>query len=637
MNLPKYCAAAALPLLAGTPILYADAENLAGIHWWGLKPGTNSYAQGIDDAPATLLDSARSGGWDVETLLTDMNPWDTGSFYQPLYDDLRANKNVSVITRVDYKWGHTVPSPAELSAAAWANKVRDDIYNQVKQGGRIFQIGNEPNLLGEGQGWANQQITPAGYAEIYRSVRNAIRAAPQGAAGTPQVLLAPVSPGGVVDGVRWKSGIDWLKETIAAFPDKSEIDGIAIHAYGGGTGQAAIDSFRLGLAEQMEAIDAAGLSHVPVYISEWNKDMPGFPAADEAAAAQFVRDAFKVVDTWNKRPGNHNIVSMSYFVHDDADVNNTGGWDTYSLEYWKNHGNAEGTNGDLYTAFKQSAAAGYKAGLAGTRPMPAGVSVLDDFKIDQGRFYRSPSFSGTSVGEYTESTAPNPNLVSTAWRHIEDGFTGMAGQKLRIFDNPTEHVDGAPGWRVRHLCGSGNPSENAPITVGEGSDGYIGFFLRMLSPITDEQVFTAQLAIETNTTGGLDAGVARRIVADGEWHYYEWNLDDPSHWTQFPGGVGDGIVATSGTIYIDSILFNGGAFDVEFLLDTIVHNRSGSLAALVPEPGGASACLMAGGLLLGRRRSRLFSPQAAQPPRARAAGASSTRAAAPSRTTRPGR
>ncbi len=608
MHFPRAARAAALFVLtSASASLAAEAENLAGIHWWGLKPGTNSYASGIDDAPAALLDSRRSGGWDVETLLTDMNPWDTGSFYKPLYDDLRASKNVSVITRVDYQWGHTVPSSAEMSAGDWANKVRDDIYNEVKSGGRIFQIGNEPNLLGEGQGWANQQITPAGYADIYRNVRDAIRSVPQGAAGAPQILLAPVSPGDVVDGVRWKSGVDWLTETIAAFPDKNAIDGIAIHAYGGGTGQAAVDSFRLSFAQQMEAIDAAGLSHVPVYITEWNKDMSGFPAADEEAAAQFVRDAFKVVDTWNKRPGNHNVVSMSYFVHDDADPDNTGGWDTYSLEYWKNHGNPEGTNGDLYTAFKQSAAAGYEAGVVGARPMPAGVRVFDDFKVDQGRFHRGPSYSGTSQGEYTTSTAPTPEQATTAWRHIEDGFTGMASQKLRIFDNPLEDVAGVEGWRIRHLSSDGDPAANEAITLdpGVGNDGYIGFFLRTLSPLADDQAFTAQIVVETSPNGaaGLDAGVARRIIADGEWHFYEWNLDDLSQWTQFPG-AGDGILPTSGNVYVDSILFNGGAFDVEFLLDTIVYNPNGSLAVLVPEPTGASLAIIGTLVFLGGRGRR---------------------------------
>ena len=71
-----------------------------------------------------------------------------------------------------------------------------------------------------------------------------------------------------------------------------------------------------------------------------------------------------LMDRWNRTPGNHNVVSSTWFVYDSPSNDGTG-WDTYSIEYWKTHG---GTGaGDLYQAFFDSARAGYKAGVAGTR------------------------------------------------------------------------------------------------------------------------------------------------------------------------------------------------------------------------------------------------------------------------------
>ena len=203
-------------LLCAGGALAADADTLVGIHWWGLKPGTNSYSQGIDPAPADMLDSRARGAWDVEVVNTHGDPWQRAPFFAPLFSDLYRNKNVSFVTRLEHTYGRTVPAPATIDTATWAGDVVSTI-NHLKDYGHVWQLGNEPNLIGEGTGWANNQITPAGYANVYKTVRDRVRAQAQvGAPGPHQVLVAPVSPGGIIAGVRWKDGNQWLGETIDA-------------------------------------------------------------------------------------------------------------------------------------------------------------------------------------------------------------------------------------------------------------------------------------------------------------------------------------------------------------------------------------------------------------------------------------
>ena len=188
----------------------ADADTLVGIHQWGLADGKLDYTQTIDPTPATMLDSRARGAWDVEVVNTHGDPWQQAGFFVPLYRDLYTNKNVSIITRVEYKYGQTVPAPATIAPATWAGNVAG-VVGTMKDWSHLWQLGNEPNLIESGAGWANNQITPRAYADAYKLISGRIHQADQvGAAGAPKVLVAPVSPGGVINGVRWKDGNQYL-------------------------------------------------------------------------------------------------------------------------------------------------------------------------------------------------------------------------------------------------------------------------------------------------------------------------------------------------------------------------------------------------------------------------------------------
>jgi hypothetical protein len=379
--------AATLFIPVGTT--YANGEKLMGVHWW-------------DYGGAGQVGAGPDGGWSAETVITNSDPWWQAPYFAPLYAELVNNRGVSMITRVDYNWGETVPSPTNPDSVGWANKIINDVIGPLGAQANIWIIGNEPNLIGEGNGWANNMVTPAGYAQIYNQVRTAIKAVRP----NDQVLLAPVSPGGVIAGVRWMDGNQWLAQTmnaVKALPG-GDIDGFAIHAYGNPWASAAVaaSEFRTSYITQLSVIDFAGFQDAPVYMTEWNRSTSttGNTAAAEAVSADFLRLAVQGVDTWNKTAGNHNIKAMTWFVGDK----DYGGWDQYSLEYWKNNGNPVGDPGDLWTAMMDSLI--YPAGVDGTYYPPVHGDADGDRDVDLDDFnilalnYGLATAAGAAAGDF---------------------------------------------------------------------------------------------------------------------------------------------------------------------------------------------------------------------------------------------
>lgn len=341
----------------------ADSPWLYGVHFWGLRGG-----EPVDSGPAELLQCPTYGGWSVEVVLTHSDPWWRAAYFVPGYQDLYTHKNVSLLTRIDYVWGQTVPSPTSPDHGGWPAAVVQTV-NQLAPYAHLWIIGNEPNLIDEGQGWPDNRVTPAGYAAIYRSVRAAIHSQAQASpAGPHRVLIAPPSPGGVWLPQRWMAGAEWLQQVIQSIP-ADEIDGFAIHAYGG-----PLADFRQTYIEQLAVIGGEGLQDRPVYMTEWNRYASPGNTHEEALAAQFLRDAFADVHAWNETPGNQNIICMAWFVYDGGD--GSGPWDGYSLEYWKGAGNPPGSTGDLYTAYGDAVAMRYPAGAIGTPAIQPPVAAF---------------------------------------------------------------------------------------------------------------------------------------------------------------------------------------------------------------------------------------------------------------------
>jgi hypothetical protein len=327
----------------------AAGEQLYGVHWW-------DYAN-------PMVGNGPQGGWAVETVITNSDPWWRAPYFVPLYQQLGMTHNAAIITRVDYNWGQTVPAPSSSTSLDWANRIRSEVIGPLGAYAHRWVIGNEPNLVGEANSWPANRITPAAYAEIYHTVRQVIKSSrPQ-----DEVLFAPVSPGGIIANVRWKDGNSWLAEAIdatLAMPGGA-IDGFALHAYGNpfaGAAQA-VAEFHGAYASQLAVIESRSLTHVPVYITEWNRatSTSGDLAANEQVSADFLRLSLLDVDVWNRTPGNHNIRGMAWFVNNQ----DYGGWQEYSLEWWRTRGNPVGHPGDLSTALIESSH--LQAGITGTR------------------------------------------------------------------------------------------------------------------------------------------------------------------------------------------------------------------------------------------------------------------------------
>src|SRR5207237_9755858 len=142
---------------------------------------------------------------------------------------------------------------------------------------------------------------------------------------------------------------------------------------------------------------------------------------------------------------------------------------------------------------------------------------------------RTPTQSPTSAG-----ASPSSFKVRIA----DDPYTNSYAQKIGIVDDASN----PNGWYVRHVSGGGAPSANEAIPLTAGPDGSIGFFLRVLTNSAPASPLSTQLILDSGATGGgadSDAGVARSIVADGDWHYYEWDLDSPSDWTAWRDASGN--------------------------------------------------------------------------------------------------
>jgi hypothetical protein len=330
--------------------VHGAGDKLYGVHWW--------------DYPYPAAGSGPDGGWSVEDIVTNSVPWWQAPYFVPLYQQITSVHNASIITRLDYDWDQTIPAPTTTSPATWANAILSDVISQVGSYVHRWIIGNEPNLNGSGNAWPSNQITPAGYAQVYSAVRQVIKAArPQ-----DEVLFAPASPGGAIAGVRWMDGNRWLSQAIdatLALPGGA-IDGFALHAYGGQpTATDSVTEFHDGYTSQLALIDShPALKNTSAYITEWNRatSTTGDLAANEQVSADFLALSLLDIDGWNHTHENHNIRGTAWFAFNK----DYGDWNQYSIEWWKTQGNPVGSPGDLWTALMNSS--GLPAGLVGTRP-----------------------------------------------------------------------------------------------------------------------------------------------------------------------------------------------------------------------------------------------------------------------------
>ena len=168
-------------------------------------------------------------------------------------------------------------------------------------------------------------------------------------------------------------------------------------------------------------------------------------------------------------------------------------------------------------------------------------NVLDDFEAGEGHFNASITYSGTTTGILAGSTATRVTTEAQA---------GIASQQLDINGDPSF-------WLLRHVSGFGSPGNNEDLDA----TGYIGVWLK-----TDDPGITVEIGLDDPASA--DRGFKQPLIADGQWHLYQWNLEDDYQWKGWINGDGD---ITGPTVTVDSIFFEG-AGDATIFMDNVSHN-----------------------------------------------------------------
>lgn len=238
-----------------------------------------------------------------------------------------------------------------------------------------------------------------------------------------------------------------------------------------------------------------------------------------------------------------------------ADTPNWPEWD-----YWQYTatGSVPGISGDVDLNVFHGTRQQLEEQLVGTGiDPPDDITMIESFDVDEGYFAWAPDYSGSNsgVGE-----------LSTAERVTSEAQAGAGSQELFI-----DGDDG--GWFYRHLAGIGSPSAAAG-NLEFDTTGSIGLWLK-----TDTPGVSVRLAIDAPATA--ERGVAQDVIADGDWHLYEWDLEDDAEWEAWVAGDGTIDVPTA---TLDSLQFSG-AGQATLYLDSVSHNPLGSLLATDPMPG----------------------------------------------------
>lgn len=177
----------------------------------------------------------------------------------------------------------------------------------------------------------------------------------------------------------------------------------------------------------------------------------------------------------------------------------------------------------------------------------------------EGTFHRSPTFSGSTTANVAGSTAD---------RNGSEAHSGTHSQLLDI----TYDEGSGSDFLVRHVSGAlysdfGGSSHAADrvANVHLESIGSVGFWLK-----TDDANLEVSLAIDDpNSVGDVtstERGSFKGILADNQWHKYEWFLEESSEWDAWVGGSNGQIDASR--ITIDSLQFTG-ASDAQIYIDDI--------------------------------------------------------------------
>lgn len=206
-----------------------------------------------------------------------------------------------------------------------------------------------------------------------------------------------------------------------------------------------------------------------------------------------------------------------------------------------------------------------------SQPVLSALTIFDDFEGSKGRFASAVNYSGSSR-----------HIAASSSSSVDSQFSQRGDESLRI---DIMNTGGSPGaMQLRLLSGVGSPADNLHNgNKAMESAGYVGCFLR-IKPGNDPLYASMMLDDGTVAQNTTERSNFIRIIDDGQWHLYQWNLDDGSQWNNFAGGNG---VIDGPNSFIDSIYFSsapatsgGTNWSGSVWIDTVAYNPDGDLSDL---------------------------------------------------------
>jgi len=127
------------------------------------------------------------------------------------------------------------------------------------------------------------------------------------------------------------------------------------------------------------------------------------------------------------------------------------------------------------------------------------------------------------------------------------------------------------GTRYGNFNGSSNAASRIANLQFE-SIGSVGLWLK-----TDDPGLQVSIAMDDPTTG--DRGVLKQVIADNQWHKYEWFLDEANEWEAWIA-AGNGQIDGE-NVTIDSIQITGSS-DAQVYLDDVFWDPQAVFIPPVP-------------------------------------------------------